>query len=124
MYLYLYLYLYVYPHLYLYLYYLKVNAFLSAYSLLLHHFQEQPLDQATTGNHLTRQPPATTQPDNHRQPLNEYPGNHRQPQNHFMIPTTTTTTITAAITTLARKLRSATQKEPPRPQAGTLAQAG
>ena len=50
--LYLYLYLYLYLHLYLYLYYLKVNAFLSAYSLLLHHFQEQPLDQATTGWNL------------------------------------------------------------------------
>ena len=61
----------------------------------------KPLDQATTGNHLTRQPQATTQPDNHRQPLNQYPGNHRQPLNHFTIPVTTFITITAAITTTA-----------------------
>ena len=90
----------------------------------------QPL--ATTGNPLTnhRHPQATT--GDHRQPLNT--SNHRQPQAStgnllnnlnlymymclnvyrcFTIPTTTFTTITAAITTT-----SATQKEPPRPQAG------
>ena len=38
-------------YLYLYLYYLKVRAFLSAYSLLLHHLTAcNHLSQAATGN--------------------------------------------------------------------------
>ena len=43
------------------------------------------ITQATAGNHLSQ----------------AVPGNHRQPLNHFTLPTTTFTTITAAITTTA-----------------------
>ena len=49
--LYMYLHLYLCLYLYLSLYYLKVRAFLSAYSLLLHHLTTcNHLTQAATGN--------------------------------------------------------------------------